>query len=201
MTNFKIGFSNPWLLFLLIPAIALTLWPYFRLAKQYRRNRNRIISVVLHMIVMVLSIALISGISFSYELPNKENEILLLVDSSFSNRDAEERKESFIEEVINDCGSNYRVGVVKFGFTQVYAAPLSNDSSDVYKAYLASDEPDTSATDIAAALRYASGLFNKPETAKIVLLSDGVETDGNAYSVIRGIASERIKVDVVSLSA
>ncbi|MDE7158137.1 MAG: VWA domain-containing protein, partial [Clostridiales bacterium] len=33
------------------------------------------------------------------------------------------------------------------------------------------------------------------------LLSDGGETDGNAYSGIRGIASEGIKVDVVSLSA
>ena len=66
MTNFKIEFSNPWLLLLLIPAIALTLFPYFRLAKQYRRTRNRVISVVLHLVVMLLSITLISGISFSY---------------------------------------------------------------------------------------------------------------------------------------
>ncbi len=200
MTNFKIEFSNPWLLLLLIPAIALTLFPYFRLAKQYRRTRNRVISVVLHLVVMLLSITLISGISFSYELPNKENELLLLVDASFSNRDAQDERETFIEQVINDCGKNYRVGVVKFGYTQTYAAKLSNDSSQVYRDYRNSEDPDTSATDVASALRYASELFQRPESAKIVLISDGIETDGNAFSVIRGIAAEGIKVDVVPLA-
>ncbi len=199
MTNFQINFEYPWLLLLLIPAIALTLLPYLRMQKRYRRTRNRVISVVLHMVVMVLCVTLVSGITFSYDLPNTENELLIVVDSSFSGRDRADDRDKFIEEVINDCGSNYRVGVVKFGYDQLYAAELSNDSAKVYREYLASDEPDTSATDIAAALTYASGLLSRPESAKIVLLSDGIETDGNAFSVIRGIAANGTKVDVVPL--
>ena len=31
MSNFRIEFSNPWLLLLLIPAAALALIPYFRI--------------------------------------------------------------------------------------------------------------------------------------------------------------------------
>ena len=79
MSDFRITFSNPWLLFLLIPAVALTLFPYFRVAKRYRRNRNRIVSVVLHSLIMLFSIALLSGIMFLYNVPNKENEIIILV--------------------------------------------------------------------------------------------------------------------------
>ena len=45
MSDFSIGFANPWLLFLLIPALLLTLIPFLRLPKKFRRTRNRVISV------------------------------------------------------------------------------------------------------------------------------------------------------------
>ena len=80
MQNFRIDFTNPWLLLLIVPAILLTLLPYFRMNKKYRRTRNRIISMSLHVTAMVMAIALLAGISFKYELPNEKNEIILLVD-------------------------------------------------------------------------------------------------------------------------
>lgn len=195
MTNFKITFSNPWLLLLLIPAFALTLFPYFRLAKKYRRNRNRIVSVVLHSLVMVLCITLLSGMMFLYDVPNKENELIILVDSSYSNQNQYVQKDEFIQDVIDECGKNYKVGIVKFGYDQVYAAEISENAREVYGKYLDSEEPDTTATDFASALNFASGLFTNKETAKILLISDGFETDGSALSVIRSVAAEGIKVD------
>ena len=56
MGNFRINFTHPWLLLLLVAAVLLTMIPHLRIAKKYRRNRNRITSLVLHMIVLVLSI-------------------------------------------------------------------------------------------------------------------------------------------------
>lgn len=197
MTNFKISFSHPWLLLLLIPAIALTLLPYFLSKKKYRRNRNRIISVALHGIVMTLCVFLISGITFGYRIPNRGNELILLVDRSHSGSEQQNAKDEFIQSVIDECGSDFRVGVVKFGYNQVYAAQLSSDRGGVMERYLDSAEPDTSATDVASALRYARTLFTNPQAGKIVLLSDGIETDGNALSVIKSVAAEGIKVDTV----
>ena len=84
MTNFQIQFNEPLLLLLLIPAFFFALFPYFRLAKRYRRTRNRIISVVLHCLIMVLAITLLAGIGFTYQVPNSENEVILLVDASDS---------------------------------------------------------------------------------------------------------------------
>jgi len=199
MTHFKIVFSNPWLLLLLIPAAVLTLLPYFRLAKKYRRTRNRIVSVVLHAIVMVLCISVLSGMTFSYDVVNSNNEIILLVDASYSNREEKAEKDEFVQDVINNSGSDYKIGIVTFGYTQQYVAELSSDMKTVYRQYLeASTEPDNTATDISAALNYASGLFSNPKSAKIVLVSDGIETDGTAVNVIRSIAATGIKVDTVS---
>ena len=93
MTNFQIEFTNPWLLLLLIPALFFALFPYFRLSKRYRRTRNRIISVVLHSLIMVLAVTLLAGIGFTYEIPNTDNEILLLVDVSHSSRESHEQKD------------------------------------------------------------------------------------------------------------
>ena len=74
--------SSPWWLLLLIPAVVLTLLPYLKLAKRYRRTRNRIGSVVLHLIIMLLATLTLAGMQVHYETPNDENEIIVLVDVS-----------------------------------------------------------------------------------------------------------------------
>ena len=197
MTNFAIKFSNPWFLLFLIPAIALTFIPYFRSAKKYRRTRNRIVSMAVHMVFMVLCITVLAGITFEYDVPNKENEVILLVDKSESGSLSDEAKDNFVYDVIKSAGENFKVGVVTFGYDQIYAAELSNDTDAVYNQYLRSPLPDTTATDVAAALTYASTLFERPEAGRIVLLSDGIETDGTAKNVIKAVAATGVKVDTV----
>lgn len=197
MTNFQILFTIPWLLFLLIPSLALAFYPHFRTQKKYRRNRNRIISLILHVTILVLCILLISGLSFSYEIPNKHNELILLVDASYSNDGQKDAKDSFIQDVINECGQKYKLGVVTFGYDQVYASELKNDTSRTFSEFLSAQEPDTSATDLASALEYASTLFSEDGTGKIIVLSDGLETDRQALSVIKAISAEGVQVDTV----
>lgn len=198
MSNFRINFSHPWLLLLLIPAVALTLLSYFKLGKRYRCTRNRIVSMVLHLTVMLLAITILAGITFSYFKPNTENEVILLVDASYSTtEDSQDEIDDFIKAVIDNTDSKFKLGIVTFGYNQVYAAELSNDTSKLFSSYLESPKPDTTATDIASALTYASELFNKPETARIVLLSDAIETDLEAKNIIKSVAAKGIKVDTV----
>ncbi len=146
---------------------------------------------------MVLSISVLAGITFEYNLPNTENEVLLLVDTSFSGEESEDDKDDFIKSVIDNSDSMFKLGIVTFGYDQVYAVELTNDTGSIYTEYLKSPSPDTSATDIASALQYAAGLFSSPESARIVLMTDAVETDGNAAGVIKSIAAQGIKVDTV----
>ena len=205
MTSFGITFSHPWLLLLLIPALALTLIPYFRLSKKYRRTRNRIISLVLHLLVMTLSITVLAGMLFVYTIPNRQNEIILLVDVSATEENAKEDREQFIQRVLKESKyDNYNVGIVTFGFDQNYAVPLTSDVDSVYNQYLNSlntSKIDVTATNIAAALEYTKGLFNYPETSKIVLITDGKETDEQAAGVIRSVVSQGTSVDVAYVGA
>ncbi len=197
MTNFSINFSNAWYLLLLIPAAFFTLLPYFKLAKRYRRTRNRIVSMALHMVVMLLCVSILAGMIIKYDKPNLENEVILLVDASFSGTKTEKDKEDFIQAVIDESDSMFKLGIVTFGFDQVYAAEMTNNVDTLMTSYETAKKPDTSATDIASALTYTSTLFKNPSTARIILLTDGVETDGDASTVIKSIAAQGIKVDTV----
>ncbi len=195
MSNFRINYTHPWLLLLLIPAVVLTLWPHLRTPKKYRRTRNRIVSVVTHLSALVLAINLLAGISFSYEKPNLDNELIILVDTSDSGTLSTGEKIEFVQSVINITDGKYRVGIVKFGFGQVDTGELTLDSDTVLESYLSMDNPDTTATDLASALKHAHSLLKHPDGAKIVVVSDGIETDNSALSVIKAIAAEGVKID------
>ena len=196
MANFKINFSNPWLLLLLILAGLLTFLPYFRLNKKYRCTRNRITSMVLHILIMLIAIPLLAGMTVEYDLPNDQNEVIVLVDASFSGEENEQDKNEFIEAIINN-NPGFRLGVVTFGYDQVYAVELTENMSSVYTDYLKAPLPDTTATDLEAALNFAADKFSNPESGRIVLVSDAIETDGDALKVIKSIAARGIEVDTV----
>ena len=197
MTNFRIIYDHPWLLLLMIPALMLALIPHFLTEKRYRRTRNRIVSLVAFIVASILSVNLLAGVSFAYENPNENNELLILVDVSESGETERRQKDELVESILDIADGDYNVGIVKFGYGQVYAAELSSNTDKVLSDYRKSSDPDTSASDIASALEYAASLFTYPESAKIVLLSDGIETDGEALSMIKAIAYRGIRVDTV----
>lgn len=204
MANFNINFVYPLLFLLIIPAIALTLFTYFRQNKKFRRTRNRVISIVLHSIIMVLCITVLVGTTYEYDTPNSQNEIMLLVDASYSNQDALETKNAFVKSVIEENGDRYKVGVVTFGYDQVYAAELSNDGDKVYREYESAMQnvsscPDETGTNFADAITFARSKLTHPELAKMVIISDGVETDGNALSIIKSVAADGVTVDTLRI--
>ncbi|MCI5838450.1 MAG: VWA domain-containing protein [Christensenellaceae bacterium] len=200
MSSFAIVFSSPWFLLFLIPLVLLTFIPYFGLAKKFRRTRNRLTSLVLHLTVVTLSVFVLAGMRFDYSVPNEKNEIILLVDVSNSEEVSAEKRDEFVQTVLRQARyASYSVGVVMFGFDRIYAVPLTTEIEEIYDKYKTAELPDTSATDIAGALLYAKELFNNPESGKIVLITDGKETDNEAASVIRAVSAGGVKVDVANI--
>ena len=202
MSNCSINIAYPWLLLLLIPAFLLVFIPYFRLPEKRRRSRNRIVSIVLHCIVMVLATAVLADIKFTYEIPNNNNEIMLVVDMSDSQENSADDRNRAVESVLAySRNNNLKVGVVTFGLNQKYAVPLTTDIDGIYDAYLTADLPDVTATDVASALVFARNCFNQPESSRIVLISDGKQTDKKASDVARTLSAQGTIVNTVFVSS
>lgn len=200
MNKFWLEFSYPWLLLLIVPALLLVLIPHFRLAKKYRRTRNRITTIVLELIVMILSVSVLAGMTFHVRTPNKKNEIIVLVDVSDTEEQSARERDDFVEKILQASRfDKFTVGVVTFGFTQKFAVPFTDNAGKAFDAYMAAEKPDTSATDIASALTYAADRFSEGSNGKIILVTDGKETDESALSVLKSVTAKGIRVDAVNV--
>lgn len=198
MSNFPIQFTSPWLLLLLIPLIGAALLMYFLSKKKYRRTRNRIISLVLHCVISVCCVFVLAGIYIRYDISNEYNEIIFVVDVSDSGEQAEQSRDDFMQAALETGAwyDGYKIGIVTFGFDQRYAVPMTSDVDGIFDAYLAAELPaETGGTDIAAALTYTSKLFSENASGKIVLVTDGKETDERAEDVIQSVTARGILVD------
>lgn len=197
MFDIGIKFSHPWLLLLLIPALALTLIPHLRLVKRYRRNRNRITSLVLHLVVMLLAVLILSGFQVTYSKYNNKNELILLVDMSDSGEKNEAARDELVETLLRQGGyDGISSKIITFGFDQIVASDFNTDADKSLQNYINAPLPDLTATDIAAALELAKESFNNPKTGKIVLITDGKETDEKVLSAVPAVLAKGIMVDI-----
>ena len=156
--------------------------------------------MTLHIVAMAIAVNLLAGVSFSYEVPNEQNEVLLLIDTSDSTEQTKDKQEDFIRSVVDVSGDGCKIGIVKFGYGVNYSVKLTDDKESIFEKYVLSDNPSGSATSLADALKYTASLFENKQTSKIVVVSDGLETDGNALLTLNEIISDGTVVDSVFIS-
>lgn len=88
------------------------------------------------------------------------------------------------------------VGAVVFdGASMALSTPTASGDFDI-----AFDQRGTQGTDIAGALRFARALFPAGANRRLVLISDGNQTSGDALAAASELAADGVPVDVVPLA-
>ncbi len=143
---------------------------------------------VLSFVALVFALV---GFGFNAKTPAKRVEVIALVDRS---RSIAPDQAVWIRREVRDVAAALspkdRLGVVVFGRNPRLAAPLG----DPRLLSLAGTEPDRGATDIATALSAASSLFSPEAEKRIVLLSDGDQTVGDAMKEAPAMLEEGVRV-------
>ncbi|MCL2796548.1 MAG: VWA domain-containing protein [Firmicutes bacterium] len=193
-----------WLL-LLIPAVILTVLPFLLIKKERRYNRNRVASLIIRLIALVLVVVALSGMTFQVTDSDKKNEVVFLVDCSESTKPMRDKMDKFLEDALNAVVDE-RVGVVAFGYGTRATEGLSTNGPAVFNRYkgwdLTTPRNFVEATNIEKALDAAESLFTKDKDKKVasgrvVILSDGAETDGKALIAATKAAGRGMRVDTV----
>jgi len=195
----SISFERPLLLLLVIPMLALALWPYLNLPR-HSRTKSRVISLIVHSVILCLCALLMSGLNFHKTEHFDKPELILLVDVSDSMAKNADRVNGFVKSVFEANGDGHNIRVVVFANGRHYVAESSGkDDMAAFVKYLSLDKdsmPDKSATDISQAINYAQGLLEDKKGGRILLITDGLETDGNAVTAARIAADTGNRVDV-----
>ncbi len=192
MKNFELGFQYPFRLLLLIPALAVILIPYFRMPKKRRTLKKRI-PAILHCLVSLLLALAIAGMQFS--AVTSSQAVILLIDSSTSTDRVRDTIEDTAAQLASAIDRSTDIAAVRFADAQ--AEVLSFGSKD--RDLLSFNEVHPNATNIEDALDFASSLFPDNRAKRIVLLSDGRETDGNSSSAVQALANRGIRIDAMHL--
>jgi len=203
VTEYSIDIARPWLLLVIIPALILGIIPFFKLHKKRRKATKHIIPFIIHMILIVLLTSLVSGIRIEETTTAPtDTSVVFVVDVSKSNDIMKEDMNELMHDIVD--ASKNQDGNTKFGLV-LFANEVMEDSVkkpgeldiDAANYIQYSTAEEISESNIYKALKYAHNMFDPEErlNKRIVLLSDGRETEGEARSAVRGILDDGIKLD------
>jgi uncharacterized membrane protein len=187
------AFTQPLFLLLLIilPYFVYLGWPRGR----YGRGRAWT-ALVLRCLIVAFAILSLAGVQSIHG--GDELAIVFLVDVSDSVSDAEqERALAFVEEALAAMGPDDRAALVLFGADALVERPMvgGGDLGEIASI------PRTHQTDLEGAIRLGMALFPAGAARRMVILSDGLATVGEAEQSVRLAQSQGVQVDVVPLTS
>lgn len=196
----QITFDNPWLLLLMIPLIILAFIPYLKLKPKRRHTRNKVTSLILHCLIIVLACFVLSGIE-GHSVKNVNSQIVLVTDYSESTQEVKGDMDSYITSFISDTRNrNSEIGVVYFGYGDCQYVDLAKPKDLNLNNKKGANIINQTGTDIENALSQAVSLFDNNESElvkRIILLTDTVDTDGSISSVTSTLNANDIKLDAI----
>lgn len=191
----NISFDNPWLLLLALPLLAAVIVPYCIAIGKDNKNGHTFTSLILHILIISLIVPALAGMASVTVMT--QTEVYVVADVSYSANRNLSQIDDYIAELQTKLPENSTVGLVCFGKTPVTVAQAGTEPLPSVTAA----QVDDSATDIAGALEHAAGLFSEGVIKRIVLITDGKQTDSDATSAliaaVEHLYAENIALDTV----
>lgn len=186
-----VTFDHPeWLWALLVLPVVVALG--HRAPARVRDRQQRIATAVRAGAVALLVLALAAP-----RLASRGDgvDVAFLVDASDSVGREVRAAEDWIRQAVGSRDGDDRAAIALFGADGRLESSLRPDPPTGGFATVI----DGSATDIASALRLAQGVLGSEQRRRVVLLTDGRQTDGDAVTAARELAEAGVHVDVVPI--
>lgn len=186
-------FSSPLALILLIciPVIIYIGWP----RQTYRRARD-IASLMLRTLIALLLVLALAGTQVT-QSADKLAVVFLLDASDSMSANTQEASLDYIREATNTMQPDDEVGIIVFGANALIERPLSNvrDIGNLQSS------PASGNTNLERAIRLALGMLPADAARRIVILSDGETTLGNAQAAAELAAASGVEISYVSYTS
>jgi uncharacterized membrane protein len=174
------------LLLALLPIIYLG-WPRLK----YRRGRD-IASLILRVLIMTLVTLALAGAQIVRAADKLA--VVFLVDVSDSiGQDARQEQTAFINEALSAMQPDDEAAVIAFGGDALVERAMSS----VREITPLRSTPFTGNTDLQEAIELALALFPPDAARRIVVLSDGLQTVGDAQAAAQRAAATGVEISYV----
>jgi uncharacterized membrane protein len=186
------SFTNPNALFLLLllPVIVAIGWP--RLA--YRRRRD-VFSLLIRLVLVTLIIIGLAGAQVE-RVANKLAVVFLLDASDSVPASVQSAAADYVRAAAETMGNQDEAAVIVFGADALVETPITSKLELVQIG----SSPIRLNTDLAEAIRLGLALFPADTAKRLVILSDGRQTIGDAEQAARLAAATDVQIDYVALN-
>jgi len=184
-----INFLQPLFLLLLIPA-AFVVVQWWRAQKQMTKSKKWTITIVRSLLFCLL-ILILAGMQLYFPVQGKT--IVFVVDRSASMKD-DPRATAFMKAAVQQKAAEDQYAVVVVGGTAAVDQPLTRR----YQVQQLGVEINRHATDLSEGIRLAAAMIPSQARGKLVLLTDGIETQGDAEKETKLVKERGIEVEAVS---
>ena len=190
MINPPVTFDRPlWLLGLPLAGAYFALLSHRSRAALPARARRLALGV--RLLGVALLLLALAGLH-SVRRTDRQATLFVLDVSQSIRPDARARSLRYVANALRGMGRGDEAGVVTFGKTPALDVPLASDPDlDAIRGAEAGD-----ATDLAAALRLADAAFPQTLAKKIVVLSDGNQTRGDAAAEADALRLGGVRVEI-----
>lgn len=189
----NINFANPLLLIIIIPLLAGLIISFMLAINKENRSAKNITSFIIHIVICILITLAFS--KTTYEKVITETKIYVLADVSYSSNQNLDLIDEYINNLQTNAPKNSQIGVICFGKDYELLVKPGDELKSVKESTV-----DTSQTNIKDALEYASTLFEDKVIKRIVIISDGKETNKtNIASIVQSLSSDDIYIDAIYL--
>ena len=194
MNSFEIAFTNPWLLLLMIPAAVIIIFAFIK-GSTKKKGIKKILPLIIHLVVAALLTLIISGIFFVSR--GDTQSVVLLLDMSDSAENVRSEIINYANDFIDETDSETDTEVMIFAGNAISKVDLNNNKRHVSENDVSDRKVISYATDIESALKAAFSDLPADTNKRIILISDGRETQGDADSYASSLAKLSVRLDTV----
>lgn len=191
-----VSFTDP-LWWLLLPVLGVLIWylrlPWLRMSGTQvhkRRERRRLYT---RLGIVILLVAVLSGPGLVSVI--QRQAVVMALDVSASIGPAVSEGERWVRETMTARPPGAAVGVVSFGRRAMVEEP-SGDRPNFYRI---TTDPGQEASHIGEALKFSKAILPAGFRQRVVLLTDGRDTENGALAAARVLQADGVRVDVVPL--
>ena len=193
MNNIEV--RNPYLAFIAIPLVAIVVLFFFHIPKQKRFWTKHIISLVLHF--FIAATLTLTFINIEYLHTTMETELIVLADCSDSEVDAQEKLDEIVGGIYGKLNNTTKAALVAFAESPEKVVDFGGRYDGAIKKVFEDKNFKKNSTNFEKALKFANGMYSEDKVHRLVIVSDGIETDGTANLALEDLRHNNVQIECV----
>ena len=175
--------------------VAIVILFFFHIPKQKRLWTKHIISLVLHF--FIAATLTLTFINIEYLHTTMETELIVLADCSDSEIDSKDKIDDIVSGIYGKLNSTTKAATVAFAESPKTVVDFGGRYDGAIKKVFEDESFKKNSSNFEKALKFANEMYSEDKVHRLVIVSDGIETDGTANLALEDLRHNNVNIECI----